>query len=117
VLFKNQEEVEVDDTCIGRPTFCMDLSKALLELLQRSGIFHYAGGKPSSRYEIATEMLEMAQTLKLPIKCRSIKRAAKSIFTVPRPEYSALDTSRVESILNYRPRPWKNALEEFLKDG
>ncbi|HSX04102.1 MAG TPA: dTDP-4-dehydrorhamnose reductase [Rhabdochlamydiaceae bacterium] len=115
-LFKLKDELEVDTKQISRPTFCMDLAEALIDLLPESGIFHVAGGKPSSRFDIAEEMLEIAHALKLPVKCRRIKPLSEPIFSAPRPNYSVLDTKHTEKFLKNQQRPWKSAVQEFLKD-
>ncbi len=93
----------------------MDLAEALIELLPKSGIFHYAGGQPTSRYDIAQEMFEIAKKMQFPLKCRAIKPLTETIFTAPRPSYSALDTRKIDGVLRYKARPWRSSLQEFLE--
>ncbi len=90
----------------GTPTWCADLSYALVEILNKPyGIYHLSGGgKPTTWYNFAETIFEYANINANLSPCTTDEypRPAK------RPKYSVMDNNKLL-------RNWKTALREYLK--
>lgn len=117
--FQQRQELQVVSDQCGRPTYCEDLSDAILKVLNLQGIVHFANEGPSSRYQIALDLLTCVNKLLIPIKCKNIIPVSSSGFPTPalRPSYSVLDTNKYTQLTSLKPRPWIQAAEEFLKNA
>ncbi len=108
-LMKERDELQIVADQVGRPTFCDDLVHATLELLDESGIIHFANSGVTTWYEFAQEIgKEVNYSGVKPISSAQYDAAAK------RPHYSVLDTAKVEALLGKTPRHWKEALKDLI---
>lgn len=110
------EPFEVVDDQFGQPTHTQSLSNFICFLLNSdvaSGIFHFSSKDFLSRFELAQEILTMANLgneLVMPTQTNPMAGIAQ------RPIYSLLDTSP-ESVYNYSKVPdWKTDLKEFFRE-
>jgi len=97
----------------GCPTFCDDLALAVLNLngTDAEGIVHAVNSGDTTWHGFATEIARlMGSTIPiLPVTTEVFPRPA------PRPAYSVLDISRLQTILN-RPMPtWQDALGRYME--
>lgn len=104
-MAKNPQIKVVDDQ-IGCPTWSVDLSNAILELIDDEyeyGIYHICGGEETSWYNFAKEIfkLEKLNVNLKPCKSEEFPRPAK------RPKHSAMDNDGF-------CRSWKLALKDYL---
>lgn len=115
-LLQKKTEIEAVDDQINRATYNGDLAEALLELIPFSGVFHFANQDPISRYQIVLDFYEEANKRKLPLTCKKISPilAASVPALSPRPQYSVLNTQKVEQALGRKPRLWKTVLSAYL---
>lgn len=95
------------------PTFAPDLARALADLIQREpepGIYHITGSTPTTPWEVGTAIADFARLSVAvePILLQQLPQKAK------RPRYSLLSCERALSAGLLLPRPWKEALPEFL---
>jgi dTDP-4-dehydrorhamnose reductase len=113
---KDKEELLVVQDQCGKPTYCEDLSLAILNLLNYEGIVHFANEKARSRYEIAIDVMEGAKKQGIPLKCQKIVPVLSAQFptVAARPDYSVLDTSKYCHVTNLKPRPWDEVINEFI---
>ena len=113
---QKEEKISVISDQRNRLTYVDDLSEAVLSLLCHSGIFHFANHGETSRFDVARHMVQAAQERGLPVACREVLAVNSSAFPqlAKRPSYSALDTTKIESLLGIFPRPWEIALKEFI---
>jgi dTDP-4-dehydrorhamnose reductase len=97
---------------ISSPTYAPDLARALLDLLDAGaeGTVHAANNGSCTRVELAAAALTFAG---LADRVRIAERPAGESGP-PRPEYSVLDTTRLARLTGKRPRPWVEALAEYL---
>lgn len=102
---KDKEILKVVDDQIGTPTWTMDLSAALIKLLEKPyGIYHMSGGgKPTSWYNFAKTIFEYAglKVNLVPCTTDEFPRPAN------RPHYSVMDNNKML-------RDWKLALKDYL---
>ncbi len=111
-LAATRPELSVVHDQIGSPSYTPDLAAGSLALLDRgaTGIFHLANAGQASWCELATEAVRGAD-----LACR-IKPIPSSEYPQKacRPAYSVLDLSAFTAATGIAPRPWLQALREFL---
>ena len=111
---KSGEEIKVVNDIFMSPTYTKDVARTLKEFLKLKpefGIYHMVNEGYCSWYEFAKmifNLLEWSAEIK-PIKSNELERIAK------RPRFSALRNKKLEN-LGLRMRPWKEALEDYLKE-
>lgn len=117
--FQQKEELQIVFDQCGKPTYCHDLADAVLTLLGAEGIVHFANDGERSRYQIALDLLESTKLQEIPVKCRSIVPVPTAQFPTPavRPAYSVLDTSKYSHLTSIKPRPWGEAVNEFINEA
>lgn len=97
---------------VGSPSFTPDLAANSLALVDKgaTGIFHLANAGQASWCELATEAVRGAD-----LDCR-IKPIPSSEYPqrACRPAYSVLDLTKFATVTGIAPRPWLQALREFL---
>ena len=106
--------LRVVDDQIGSPTYTVDLSRMLAELIQTTsfGIYHICNEGNCSRFDFAREIVNKANIKHVeisPIKSSDLPTAAR------RPANSALDNFNLRKKQFGNMRRWEVALEEFLK--
>ncbi len=118
-LFGERGQLEVVYDQRGKPTYCDDLVKAVISLLDFEGIIHFSNEGEASRYHIALDLLEAVQSAGIAVKCQKIVPVPSTQFATlaPRPMYSVLDTNKYTRLTSNKPRPWKETLIEFLSNG
>ncbi len=115
-LMSEREQLRVVADQIGRPTYCLDLAEAALDLLDEEGIYHFANAFETSWYQFAKEIHRQAQELEFPLKVKVIEPIPTREYPTPakRPSYSTLSTRKIEQQLGRIPRPWQEALHDYL---
>ncbi len=107
-----REVLRVVDDQISRPAYTVDLAPLILDLLESRafGLYHLANSGICSRYEWACRIVELAGL------STRVEPAKSAEFETPanRPRFSALDLSRIESLLGREPPDWKDATQRFL---
>lgn len=103
----------VDDQ-VGRPTFTLDLSAAIWRLVGAGacGLMHVANAGTATWYDVARHVYAVAGVPALVTPCRTNEYAAPA----PRPAWSVLDTSRLETTIGAPLPPWKDALGRLLAE-
>ncbi len=106
------EQLRIVNDQVGAPTWVKDLAALLQELVAREaeGIYHAAGDGYASWYQVACLIV---QELKLPGR---VSPCSSEEFPRPakRPKNSRLNLDKLAALLGYRPRPWQEALKEYL---
>lgn len=111
---KRGEELRIVDDQFMSPTYTKDVARTLREFLKlrpEFGIYHMVNEGFCSWYEFTKAIfgiLGLEVQIK-PIKSNELNRLAK------RPRFSALKNEKLEKI-GLRMRPWREALEEYLKE-
>jgi dTDP-4-dehydrorhamnose reductase len=113
-VMQQKEEIKVVSDQRGRPTCCADAAEAILDVLDLSGVIHFANQGAPSRFEAAQEVRKIAIELGIPVICKSIIPVSSAEFPTPakRPAYSVLSTTKFEKICGRVPRDWRAALKE-----
>lgn len=112
-LSKDRKEISVVTDQTGSPTFAEDLSRCILKLMltENYGLYHCTNSGFCSKYEFAKEIVRLSGNNCKVNPCLSDK------FPSPakRPEFSALNCSKLEKTLNINLRDWKTALKDYFE--
>lgn len=118
-LASERSELRVVADQLGSPTYAPDLAEVIIQLAMavvcegcfRSQILHYCGYGVCSWYDLAEATVRRAgyTTEVCPITTAEYPTPAK------RPAYSALSCARIEALYGIRPRPWREALEDYYQ--
>lgn len=99
----------------GSPAYTPDIAAATLALLQRgaTGLVNFANRGEANVCELGAEALSLTNrsAVAVGIEYTKLNLAAK------RPPYSVLDTSLFTKITGLLPRPWIQALREYVFGG
>lgn len=111
-LAAERPELSVVHDQIGSPSHTPDLAANSLALVEKeaSGLFHLANSGQASWCELAAEAVRCAD---LPCRIKPITSAEYPQKAV-RPPYSVLDLGKFTAATGLTPRPWVQALREFL---
>lgn len=115
VLLKQKESLKIDALQYSRPTFVKDATLMTLDLLNASGIYHFANEGACNRFEFAEESKRCLQNNHFPSSCLLIPvHSNEKIIGAMRPKRSVLSTSKIENLLKKKPRHWKETMQEYL---
>ena len=97
----------------GSPTYTPDLARHSRELVEAGGqgVFHLVNSGEASWFELASEAVRTAG-----IKC-AVEPIPSSGYPqkARRPAYSVLSTKKFEDLAGVRPRPWEQAVREYVR--
>lgn len=109
---EEREELRIVNDQAGCPTYAVDLARAIKSLLNNAaqGMYHICNSGTCTWYDFASEIVKLAgyKTRIVPITSAELARPAS------RPQYSAMDCSRIMAATGFRPRPWQEALQEYI---
>lgn len=113
-LAKEKKELGVVHDQIGSPTYTLDLSLFLAELIksEKYGIYHVSNTGTCSWFEFAKAIFEEAGIeVKLkPLRTEDFPRPA------PRPKYSVMDHLAIRANQFSPLRYWRDGLKDFLQE-
>ncbi len=97
---------------VGSPTYTLDLAYYTAELIQQNatGIFHVCNSGLASWCELAAEALNAAGR-NCQVQALTSDRLPQ---TAKRPAYSVLDNTKYSKLSGKKPRPWPQALRDYL---
>jgi len=106
-------ELQVVRLPISSPTYTSDLARGMIDLLlkEAAGIVHLVNRGSCSRLDLARETVRIAG-LGSSVKVNERPAPADDLA---RPAYSVLDTSRFAGLTGQPPRPWQDALREYIE--
>ena len=124
-LMKERDSINVVSDQFGCPTYAADLAEAILVIVEKwamsnrqltigneqSAIFNYCDEGTTSWFEFALAIKELSGSncVLNPITTSEYPTAAK------RPQYSVLETSKVQETLHIRIPAWKDSLGKCLQ--
>ena len=120
-LAKERDSLSVVHDQTGCPTYAGDLAHAIIELLQQStsprGIFHYCGNKSATWYEFTKAIFQTAHQLDNSFRIPELNAITTDQYPLPapRPAYSIMDCSRLETEFGIKPSDWQKVLREILR--
>lgn len=121
-LSEKMSEIKVVDDQVGRPTYAIDLAKAMVEAVEKKipyGIYHFQNsGEPISWASFAKEIFKITgkSTKVIPISTEEYLEMNNDKQVAPRPSYSVLDNS-VTRAEGFEIPIWGNALKKYCKSS
>ena len=111
-LAREQGKLRVVADQVGAPTYTADLADAILRLLdaEAEGIVHVTNGGQCSWHAFAREIVRLSG---LDVEVQAVTSGAFP-RPAPRPAYSVLSLARYRDLTGHTPRPWPEALADFL---
>ncbi|MDR2124114.1 MAG: dTDP-4-dehydrorhamnose reductase [Desulfovibrio sp.] len=111
-LCRKNGSVNVVHDQTGSPTYTEDLARCSLKLVEAEahGLFHIVNAGESTWCELADEAARLArlECVIRPVTSAEFPRRAA------RPAYSVLDCSSFERVTGNKPRPWPQALRDYI---
>jgi dTDP-4-dehydrorhamnose reductase len=114
------DRVEVIADKWSCPTYSEDLARwiePMIDDLRYKGILHLSNSGSCSWEEYGQTTLDHASKMGLPLKAFKVvpvPLAGFSSFKARRPIHTEFDTTRFQEMSGIKPRPWQDALEEYL---
>lgn len=98
----------------GSPTYARDLAEATRRLIDvgARGTFHFANEGETTWYEYAAFVLARACPGEVALRPA---RTADLGYPAPRPAYSVLSKEKYRRAAGVSPRPWRDAVLDFLR--
>jgi dTDP-4-dehydrorhamnose reductase len=114
-LAEREDTLRVVVDQVGTPTFARDLAVILKELAASgaTGVVNATNSGSCSWFGFARAILELAGrdgVSVLPVASSAFPRPAR------RPTNSLLDLGRLVSLVGWEPRPWREALTEYIAE-
>jgi len=119
---REHEEVSAIADKWATPTYTLDLAGLLQPFIangQASGLLHLANTGGCSWREYAQWALDCCRAEGIPMKARKIgasSLAEMKSFIARRPVYSVLSSAKYEALTGRAPRPWQEAVSDFVRD-
>ena len=109
---ERRDTINVVHDQVGSPTYSMDLAQWSAALAEKSatGLWHAVNSGQASWCELACESINLAAA-----SCRVMPiDSAQWPQKARRPEFSVLDNSKLGAFLGKKPRPWPQALRDYI---
>ncbi|OGL47890.1 MAG: hypothetical protein A2161_00085 [Candidatus Schekmanbacteria bacterium RBG_13_48_7] len=112
---QGKEFIEVVDDQVGSPTYTIDISKALVRLVDfdTPSILHICNDGYCSWYQFARKILDLtgfSHVKTIPVTTKKFGRPAA------RPGYSVLNCEKFAQLTGAKFRHWESALIDFLEE-
>lgn len=111
---KGKDRLSIVDDQISSPTYSKDLAEYSWELIQtdKYGLYHLSNDGEASKFEQAQYILKKIGWNGI------LERAKTKDFPLPakRAEYSKLDSSKLERVINKKISHWKSGIDRFLEE-
>ncbi len=118
---EHEEAAAVADK-FSAPTYTLDLAEMLRPFLRpdsAGGLLHLANSGECSWQEYAQWALDCGHEFGSPLKAKTVAPLAlvdMSNFVARRPRYTVLSTSRYEQLTGEPPRPWREAVADYVRE-
>ncbi|HVJ18599.1 MAG TPA: sugar nucleotide-binding protein, partial [Polyangiaceae bacterium] len=84
---------------------------------EAAGTFHFANAEATTWHGFACAIRDQASALGWSLRTETIEAVNTAEFPrpAPRPAFSVLATERIAGVLQQAPRPWRDALADYLR--
>lgn len=111
---KSKDELSIVDDQISSPTYSKDLAYYSWELIKtkKYGLYHLSNGGEASKYDQGKYVLEKIGWQ------GKVNRAKTKDFNLKakRAEYTKLDSSKLEKVIDKKIPSWENGIDRFLEE-
>ena len=103
------------------PTYTRDIAAMLPRFFtpEVGGILHFASSGECSWQEYAQHALDVCDEIGVPLNAKKVEPLLLSdmqSFVAKRPVYTVLSSERYADIVGEKPRSWRDAVAEYVKD-
>lgn len=118
---RTMDHVEAISDKYACPTYSEDLARwiaALIDNREARGVLHLCNSGTVSWQAYGQRVLDLAAELGLELRTRTVlpvSRVGFPGFKAERPEFTAFDTTKFQRLSGITPRPWPEALAEYLR--
>ncbi len=103
------------------PTYTLDLAAMLRRFLtdDTGGVLHLTNSGACSWQEYAQHALDCAHAAGIPLQARTVDALSLGeirTFIARRPAYSVLSPAKYEAITGQKPRHWRDAVADYVRD-
>lgn len=115
------DRVEAIADKVSVPTFTLDAAKLLRPLMEDAaidGVIHLCNTGACSWQEYGQHALDCAVAAGAPLRARKVeplKLADMAAFVARRPVYTPLSTANYTRLTGITPRPWQEAVEDYVR--
>jgi len=117
-LGATRDELTVVHDEVGRPTYTRDLCQwlgSMMEAHPRGQVYHAGNSGQCSWFEFASRIIEEGGLAKkVTVKPTT---SAEWGAPAPRPACSVLSLQKLTGLIGYAPRPWEEALKDYIRLG
>ena len=115
-MLENEEEAKAIIDQTSTPTYSKHIARALWDLRNQKGIFHFVNKGLASRFDLVEELMHLAKYYGKSIKCLRVRGVKSKEFgrAAKRPVRSVLDTQKAEKLFLWKIPTWQEALREYL---
>jgi dTDP-4-dehydrorhamnose reductase len=130
---RESEQVDAIADKFAAPTYTRDIAQMLLKVVAGvadpgpaavsdpgyNGILHFSNTGECSWQQYAQHAFDCCHQLGVPLKAKTVaplKLADMKNFIARRPVYSVLSTAKYASLSGMSPRPWRDAVAEYVRD-
>lgn len=120
-LFGQREDLNVVNDQYGSPTYTGELADFVVQLIKddpdKYGVYHFSGEGMTNWHEFASEIYRLAVKYGITERKVIINPVDSSKYPqkAKRPAYSYMLKDKLYSTFGYRPKNWKETLEEYIK--
>ena len=113
-LMKDRDSISVVSDQQGCPTYAADLAAAIMQIINSdnkiAGIYNYANSGVTNWHQFATAIKKISGS-----KC-TVDPIPSIQYPTPakRPNYSVLDTSKIQQTFHLAIPAWKDSLEKCI---
>jgi dTDP-4-dehydrorhamnose reductase len=118
----NHSTAEAIADKFSAPTYTLDFAAWLRPLLFEQpigGLLHLCNGGECTWQEYGQWAVDVAGKQGLELSAKEIKPinlTSMKTFVAERPIYTVMDTSRFTTVTGIRPRPWREAVSDFVRE-
>lgn len=116
-LFAERDELSIVSDQKGTPTNANDIANAILKIIQTenktAGIYHFTNAGETTWFNFAETIKELSNSNV------NLKPIPTSAYPTPakRPQYSVLDTAKIQGIYGVEVPEWKESLNKEIEDS
>lgn len=118
---RENPRVEAVSDKFSTPTYTRDIAAMLPRFFtpEVGGILHFSNDGECSWQQYAQHALDTCREFGVPLSASTVDPVVLSnmqSFTAKRPVYTVLSTARYADIIGEKPRSWRDAVAEYVKD-
>jgi dTDP-4-dehydrorhamnose reductase len=118
---QQNEQVEAVADKFSTPTYTRDIAGMLPRFFEKDigGLLHLTNGGEASWQEYAQYALDCCRETGVPLRATTVGSLSLSdmkSFVAQRPAYTVLATERYQAVTGNRPRPWREAVAEYVRE-